>query len=64
MPKITEHTLIEDGIVMGKVSTNLVGSECTFEICSVEEWEELSEKDGEKMAQEALFGSGMMEWNY
>lgn len=64
MPKIQEDTKIENGYVMGHVSTDIVGSRCEFEICRVEEWEELTAEDAEKVAQEALFGSGLMEWGY
>ena len=63
MPKITNEK-IEDGFVIGYASTQKVGSECTFEICSVEEWEELSEEEAEKLAQEAMYESGVMDWGY
>ena len=62
--KIEAHTIVEDDTVMGKVSTNIIGSECTFPICSVEEWEELSEEEAEKLAMECLWESGMIDWSY
>lgn len=57
-----ENRTIEDGIVMGRVSTDVVGSECVFAICPVEEWIEFTSEEAEKCAQEALFESGMMSW--
>jgi hypothetical protein len=38
-----------------------VGSECEFEICSVEEWEKLTEEDAEKLAIDAMNESGMID---
>jgi len=64
MPKMTEYTVIEEGFVMGYVSTNMHGSKCTFPICSVEDWEELSEEEAEAFANDALHESGMLEWGY
>jgi hypothetical protein len=64
MPQITESTIIEDGDVMGTVKTNRVGSECKFSICSVEEWEELSDEEAQKLATQALFESGQIEYWY
>lgn len=59
-----EYACIEDGMVMGEVSTDKVGSSCTFEICSVEEAEEMNDRDFEEFAQQALYESGMMSWSY
>lgn len=66
MPKITENSglTIEDGNVMGYVRTDKVGSKVTFIICTVEEWEDLPESECEKVAREALYESGVMEWGY
>jgi len=64
MPKITDSTTIEDGQVMGYVRTYTVGSECTFTICSVEDWEEMTDEEAEVVALDALYGSGAMEWDY
>jgi hypothetical protein len=52
---------VEDGVVMGTVKTDRVGSECEFEICSVEEWKTLTEEEQGKLAIEAMWGSGMIE---
>lgn len=59
-----KNRTIEDGMVMGHVSTNLVNSTCYFAICTVEEWEELTEDEADKMAQDALWESGQVEWGY
>jgi len=64
MAKIEEWTKVEDGTVMGYVRTNKVGSDCEFEICSIEEWKELTEEEAEKLALDALWESGMIEWGY
>lgn len=64
MPKINEQTTVEDGSVMGYVRTHVHGSTCTFEICSIEEWEEMTEKEAEEAALQAMFESGEMEWWY
>lgn len=47
---------------MGRVSTNMIGSEVTFEICSVEEWEELTEKEAEEIALEMMLQH--VDWTY
>ena len=47
---------------MGRVSTNLVGSEVIFEICSVDEWEEMTEKEAEEMAMDVMWEN--VSWNY
>lgn len=55
---------IEYGCVMGRVSTDLVGSECEFEICALEDAEEMTDEELEEVALCALYESGMMEWGY
>lgn len=64
MPKIESHQKVSDGWLIGTVRTNRVGSECEFAICSVEEWEKLTDDEGEKLATEAMNESGQMEWYY
>ncbi len=64
MPEITEKSHVEEGTIFGYVSTDIVGSQCEFPICSVEEWVEMSVEDAEKAAKEALYESGVMEWGY
>lgn len=64
MPKIAENTKVENGVVMGYVQTNMVGSKSWFEICPLEEWEELTEEDAEALALEAMWESGKVEWGY
>ena len=62
MPKLEEHTTVEDGSVMGRVSTSMVGSDVTIEICSVEEWEEMTDKEAEELALEVMLQN--VDWNY
>jgi len=64
MPKLEDHTVVEDGIVMGYVSTDKTGSECTFEICPVDEWLELTQEESEETARDAFYGSGVMAWGF
>lgn len=64
MPALEKHTKIEDGIVMGFVSMGIVGCRETFEICTVEEWVKMSEEEAEKLAQESLWCSGIVDWGY
>ena len=52
---------VVDGMVVGLVKTDRVGSECEFEICSEEEWGSLSEDEQSKLAIEAMWDSGMVE---
>lgn len=47
--------------IIGCVSTDKVGSEVEFIVCSREEWESLSEREQHKMLIEAAFESGMFE---
>jgi len=63
MPKITNET-VEEGQVMGYVRTDMVGSKCTFPICSVEEWEAMSDSIAKEFAKDAMHESGLMEWGY
>ena len=52
--------MIEDGFVMGAVSTSIVGSERTFPICTPEEYEEMTEEEAEQAlieAEQALINS-------
>lgn len=53
---------------IGTVSTNKVGSECDFEF-EVDDEELPAEKNAradalEKIASEALWGSGMIDWSF
>ena len=64
MPKIEEHTQIEDDMVMGTVSTNKVGSETSFPICSVKEWILLDEFEADTLLVEAMWGSGYIDLYY
>ena len=62
--KITDETEIDEGMVMGFVKTDVVGSRCHFAICSVDEWEDMSEEEAEKAVTIALYESGVMEYGY
>ena len=54
----TEGLLIEDGFVMGAVSTSIVGSERTFPICTPEEYEEMTEEEAEQALINSMWESG------
>lgn len=64
MPKITKKNTVEDGLIIGFVRTSIVGSTAEFEICTVEEWEEMTEEEAEETATTALYESGVFEWWY
>lgn len=55
-----KNLTIEDGWVMGTVSTNKVGSECTFPVCTVEEYEKMTEEESLKALEEAMWESGYL----
>ena len=48
MKEEIEYLTIEEGWVMGTVSTNKVGSECTFQVCTVEEYEKMTDDEALK----------------
>jgi len=56
-----EERKIEDGMIIGIVKTAISGSDCDFEICSVEHWEKLTEAEAAKLAIESMYESGMIE---
>jgi len=62
--KITEDIKIEEGWVMGTISTNKVGSECTFAVCTVEEYEAMTEDEALKALEEAMWESGYCNLNF
>ena len=62
--KIEKGTKIENGIIIGYVRTNMVSSRCEFEICPVEDWKRMTEKEAEEVALESLWESGAVEWGY
>lgn len=47
--------------VTGTVSTNKVGSECTFEICDREEWDKMTEDERHEALIEAMWRSGILD---
>ena len=55
---ITDEIKIENGWVMGTVSTNKVGSDCTFPVCTVEDYKEMTEDQALKALEDALWESG------
>ena len=55
---------VENGMVIGSVSTRKVGSKCEFGICEVEEWSELTEKEQDKLAIEAMLDSGVLDTSW
>jgi hypothetical protein len=56
-----EGLLIEDGMVVGGVSTNKTYSECTFVVASVEEWEDMTQEQADEALADAAFDSGSVE---
>lgn len=56
-----ENRTVEDGNVIGHVRTNRVGSDCEFAICSVAEWEEMTEDEANQALLDAAFESGQFE---
>jgi hypothetical protein len=62
LPPLVKHTKVEDGMVMGSVAIGMRRK--TFEICTVEEWVEMSEEEAEEIAHAALFESGIIDWWY
>ena len=53
--------MIEDGFVMGAVATNMVGSECTFPICTPEEYEQMTEEEAEQALTDSMWESGYVD---
>ena len=49
MAKIEDYFKIEGNTLIGTVRTNKVGSNSTFPVCSVEEWEKLTDDDAEEL---------------
>lgn len=45
----------------GEVSTSKVGSASRFKICSLEDWENMTEEQQEKQLLEALWDSGVLD---
>ena len=60
MAKKMKNLTIEDGWVMGTVSTNKHGSECTFPVCTVEEYEKMTEEESLKALEEAMWENGCL----
>ena len=52
---------VENGTVIGTVSTKRVGSECDFEICTVETWNSLTEEEQFLVAIKAMWESDVLE---
>lgn len=59
-----EDLRIEEGWVMGEVSTNKHGSKCTFPVCTVEEYEEMTEEELLKRLEETMWESGYVNLNF
>lgn len=51
----------KENAATGTVRTNKVGSECTFYICTREEWAAMSEDEQDKALMEALYESGILD---
>ena len=61
MPKITDDLTIEDGIVMGTVTTDVVGAKCTFAVCSLDEYLEMTDEEANKALVNAMWESGVLD---
>jgi hypothetical protein len=48
---------VQDGWVIGTVSTGYVGSRAEFRVCTVEAWSEMSEEESNKAVAEAAWES-------
>jgi hypothetical protein len=48
---------VQDGWVVGTVSTNKAGSESEFLVCSLQAWEECTEEESEELFLEALMNN-------
>lgn len=59
-----EYWKVEDGYVYGYVETCYVGSRAQFEICELDEAEDMTDEEFDLLAKEALYESGMMDWGY
>lgn len=59
-----DYYKIEDGMVIGYVETCFVGSKAEFEICSLEDAEDMSNEEFEQCAEDAMYESGKLEWGY
>lgn len=64
-PTITKTTglnmsKIRPKMKTGTVRTNKVGSDCTFEICELDEWNQMNESMQEKALEEAMWSSGIL----
>ncbi len=56
---------IENGSVIGFVRlANTIGDPEEFEICSIEEWKNMSKEEAEQAALVAKIESGLIEWWY
>ncbi len=62
MPKLTEDTVVREGIVMGFIKHYTWG-DCAeeFEIYPVEDWIKMTDKEAEKEARGAFHESGLAE---
>ena len=45
----------------GEVGTDKVGSKCQFEICSLEDWESMTEEEQNKELLQAMWDSGIID---
>ena len=62
--KFLEGKIVEDGYLMGQVSTNMVGSKVTFPILLISELSEMDESDIDDELRSACFDSCVFEWGY
>lgn len=57
----TKGHKMKEKMIIGVVRTSKVGSDCEFEICSADEWLEMSEKDRHNNMIESMWESGQVD---
>lgn len=45
----------------GTVRTNIQGSDATFDVCPIDQWEEMSQEQREKILIESMWESGILD---
>jgi hypothetical protein len=55
---------VENGMVIGTVSTRKAGSKCEFEICEVEIWNELTREEQDVLAIQMMLDSGAIDTSW
>lgn len=64
MPEIDDFITVEDGWVMGNIATNKVGSDCKFPVCTVHEYENMTEEQAVTILVDTIWESGYCNVNF